>query len=90
MCRFIETLCVRNGQVQHLAYHQERVDRSRHEVLKIGQTLALDQLLQVPEKWQTVERVKCRLVYSADIEEISFSEYMPRTIQSLQLVVHDT
>lgn len=90
MCRFIETLCIRNGQIQHLSYHQARVDRSRREVLKINQSLALDQLLQVSDEWKTVERVKCRVVYSTDIEEITFAAYSPRAIRSLRLVPHDT
>jgi len=90
MCRFIETLCVRDGEIQHLPFHQARVDRSRQIVLKINQSLALDQLLQVPDEWKTVARVKCRLVYSTEIEEITFGEYIPRTIRSLRLVMHDT
>ncbi|WKN40501.1 aminotransferase class IV [Tunicatimonas pelagia] len=89
MSRFIETLCVKQGKMQHLAYHQQRVNRSRQEVLGINQPLALDQLLRVPNEWKTVARVKCRIVYSVNIEETTFSEYVPRAIQSLRLVTHD-
>jgi len=90
MCRFIETLCVRYGQVQHIEYHQARVDRSRQEVLKTNRPLALDQLLIIPKEWKTTAWIKCRIVYSTDIEEITFSEYIPRAVHSLQLVTHNT
>ena len=90
MYRFIETLCVRKGKIQHLVYHQQRVDQTRRTVLGLDGQLSLNQLLQLPDEWKNIERVKCRIVYSSTLEESTFTEYLPRAIRSLRLVTHDT
>lgn len=90
MCQFIETLCVQEGEGQHLAYHQMRVNRSRREVLGLNDVLMLQDLIRVPASLQQVVRVKCRIRYAATVEEITFTEYQPRVIRSLRLMTHDT
>ncbi|MEM9832141.1 MAG: aminotransferase class IV family protein [Bacteroidota bacterium] len=88
MCRFIETLCIQRGEILHPYYHQQRMNHSRQQVLGIDQPLVLNQLLKVPEEWILIERVKCRIVYSKNIEEVTFAEYLPRRIRSLCLITH--
>nr|WKN39968.1 aminotransferase class IV family protein [Tunicatimonas sp. TK19036] len=90
MCQFIETLCVQRGKVQHLKYHQDRVNQSRREVLGIIEPLVLADIITVPDSLKQRERIKCRLLYSASVEEITLVEYQLRTIRSLRLLDHHT
>lgn len=88
MSRLIETICVKNGKLLHLSDHQERMNRSIAHFFGTGITPDLESLLIVPEHasrgW-----VKCRVIYSQNIEQITWEPYHIREISSLALVHSD-
>ena len=78
--RYIETICVNDGEIKYLEYHLRRVEST------IGRTLPIQQL-DVPETMRE-GKVKMRIVYSRQegIEEVSFENYRIKTISHLQCV----
>lgn len=85
MCRFIETISVKDGLIQHLADHQERMDRTIFHFFGTKNVPQLESLLIVPEQarqgW-----VKCKVLYSSKIEEITWTPYQIRKLSSFSLI----
>ena len=78
---FLETLCVKEGLLQNLSYHQERIDRTLHH-FNITTKYDLKTLLTPPSD----DFLRCRILYNSDQFEVSFHDYQKQTIQKLQLV----
>lgn len=77
----LETICVREGVCQHLAYHQARMEHA------LQRSLAFDW----QEKLQAIVHtykglVKCRILYRETIEDITFHSYSPNPPKTLQLI----
>lgn len=87
MCRLIETICVKDGELLHLSDHQERMDRSVFHLFGSRQAPDLEKHLKVPPEYR-MGWIKCRVVYQHTIEEISWQTYHLRPIASIALV-HD-
>lgn len=88
MSRFIETIRIADGCPQYLEYHQQRVNRTRAEVLGALPGLSLAAALHslvVPDD----AVYKCRLVYAEAVEDCQLTLYMPKQIRSVQLVYQD-
>ncbi len=89
MYRFIETIRVENGRLQHLAYHQERVDRTMtHFFGSTAAALPLHELIRKCHIPQTGLH-KCRLTYGKLPEKIEFEPYLPHPVSSLKVVHAD-
>jgi 4-amino-4-deoxychorismate lyase len=84
MCRFIESICLRDGAFQNLDLHEERMQRAL-AFLKSTTKLNLTQLLQSKEVpahgWW-----KCRILYDDQSQEFSFEQYQPKPISSFKLI----
>ncbi|WP_457592118.1 aminotransferase class IV family protein [Hydrogenimonas sp.] len=79
-----ETICIQNGSIQHLSYHQSRFDASRAALFGSDlKRLDLGTLIKPPAGSGTL---KCRIVYDRQIKEISYTPYTPRRIRSVKLV----
>ncbi len=77
MCRLLETICLKNGVPQHLAYHEARMARAGAKVA----------LLPILENNHTTGLVKCRVIYTLEgIETIEFQAYTPLPPRTLQIV----
>lgn len=85
MCRLIETICVKDGEILHLSDHQNRMDRSRFHLFGSQKSLNLTSHLIVPPEYET-GWIKCRVVYQHKIEEISWQTYQVRPITSIALI----
>ncbi len=85
MCRFIETISVKEGRILHLSDHQERMDRTIFHFFGTKKSPDLASFLIVPEHarqgWN-----KCRVVYGSEIEDISWTPYQVRNLTSFSLV----
>ncbi len=79
----IESLCVREGQLQQLAYHQARVNRSLHPSAQLSLSSVF-----APLSLPTQGRHKLRLLYSSagQVQDISCEAYSPRPIASIVLI----
>ena len=70
--------------MQNLDLHQQRMDRSRMEVLGLVESINLAEI-RIPEEFST-GLVKCRVDYAEQIESIVFEHYVKRRINSIALI----
>ncbi len=82
---FLETIKAVDGVVQHLRYHQQRVDRTRL-TCKDFPSFELDVLVNPPS--QGIYR--CRVLYGSDLPQVSYHPYLLRLPRSFKLVASDT
>lgn len=88
MCRspkLLETIKIQNGQIQNIAWHNQRFNRSRCELFGINEIVLLENQIKISHDLDD-EIHKCRIIYSNDIESIEFEKYKLRKIRSLKLV----
>ena len=81
----IETIKCLDGKLINLPFHQKRFDHARQECFGSGDSIDLEEVLQVPEETKT-GLFKCRVLYSDKIEKIEFHSYTYRQVKSLKLV----
>ena len=85
MCRYIETIRVVDGHVCNLAYHEQRMNRTRREVLGMTDRLRIADLLESVSLPMGCS--KLRFVYDKEgIHDLTCMPYAPRQINSLRLV----
>ena len=87
MLLLIETICYENGAFQRIPLHEERMKRSRQLLFGILDPLLLSGL-SIPESLKD-QKVKCRITYSFQIEDIAYEPYIYKSIKSLKLVRED-
>ena len=88
MCQYIETLRVVDGCVCNLAYHEQRMNRTRKEMLGQPEPLRIADLLKAVSL--PMECSKLRFVYDKEgIHDITCTPYTCREIRSLHLVYDD-
>jgi 4-amino-4-deoxychorismate lyase len=89
MSRFIETIRLEDGVTNHLADHEERMNRSVAEVLHANPQFELKSILsslRLPPKGIH----KIRLVYDREIRSVEVTPYRKRGIRQLKIVYHNT
>ncbi len=84
MSSILETIQINNGNIQQLAYHEARLNRTRQALFGLP-PLALASFLDVPNQYQQ-GIVRCRVIYQQHIEDVSFVPYLFKPIQKLALV----
>lgn len=86
---FIETIRYSQGRFHLLDLHEERMARTIREVYGFSatHTPALHDILsRLPEeKYDGV--LKCRITYDTEIRDITFTPYIPRSVNSLMPVI---
>lgn len=85
MSRFIETICIQNGEIRNLEFHQERLTKTRYKNFGLTNELDLSNHIIISEN-QLNEKFKCRILYAEKIEQIEILPYEIRKINSLKLV----
>ncbi len=85
MSRFIETICILNGEIRNLEFHQERFNQTRYKKWGLTDEIILKEHIWLTEN-QKVGKQKCRILYSETIESVEIIPYSIRNIQSLKLV----
>ncbi|PJB13033.1 MAG: hypothetical protein CO119_04020 [Flavobacteriales bacterium CG_4_9_14_3_um_filter_40_17] len=83
--KLLETIQVRNGKPINIEYHSARFNLSRTELFGIKASLDLSKHIQIPKDC-LAGIYRCRLIYERDIEEIGFSAYQFKPVQSLKIV----
>ena len=85
MCQYIETIRVVDGCICNLAYHEERLNRTRKEMLGLTEPLRIADLLKAVSL--PMECSKLRFVYDKEgIHDITCTPYIRKEINSLRLV----
>ncbi len=89
MVKLIESIRILNGRISHLNLHEDRCNESRAKLWNLTNPINLRKKLTIPKKYQD-GLVKCRIVYSQEIEEITFQAYQIRTINKIKIIHSDT
>ena len=82
----LETICLKNGVFQHLAYHQARMERSCVAAPALATALPAFLEQNFAGKEIPLGTFKCRVLYHTQIEKIVLSPYLPQPPQTLQVV----
>lgn len=85
MSRLIESICILDGEIRNLDYHQKRMNHSRYKLFGLMDELDVSEIIQIDEN-QKSGKFKCRIVYAESIEEIQILPYQIRPIHSVRLV----
>lgn len=90
MSRFLETLCIRNNKIQHLSYHQNRLNFTLNQHFPAAPPeINLSQVIKLPHDLKANHTYKCRVLYEKEVSSIEFHAYNPKRIQNFQLVKGD-
>lgn len=87
MCRFIETIKIVNGLAFNFELHNERMNATRNDFFCECKKINLDDHVKCPDDLSGT--VKCRVIYSKEVEEVDYAEYKPKIINKLKLVDAD-
>lgn len=85
MCRFFETICVQDGVIQRLEYHQKRVDETRILFYPSLPPISLVSSVNIPDFAQK-DTFRCRVNYDEVIQDVLFFPYNLRTHHRIKLV----
>lgn len=88
MYQLLETIRVSNRQLQNIALHNERLNRSRKEIWGEKKEVALENIIQIPTHINN-DTFKCRVLYGKEIEKIEFMPYQIRHLERLVMVNAD-
>lgn len=80
----IESICIKDQEIQLLDYHNQRANDARFELFNIEDSLDFKDVIDVNEAKEAI--VKCRIVYGEKIESIEYQPYNLRAIKSLSIV----
>lgn len=84
---FLETICIKNGKVQNLAFHLERM---RVTAQKFHFTASdLPDLEKLAKELPASEKIKCSVIYRDTIQDVKLMVYIPRKISDLKLIEAD-
>ncbi len=89
MVKLIESIRILNGRISHLNLHEDRCNESRAKLWHLTNSINLRKKLIIPTNFLD-GLVKCRIVYSHEIEEITFQAYQIRTINKIKIIQSDT
>lgn len=89
MSLLFETIKVQNKTLHNLEYHNERLNKSRKDLLGCTDYIDLWEQISIP-KHVNNDVFKCRVLYKRKIEQIQFIRYTQRQIKTLKVVECDT
>jgi len=89
MCQLVESLKLKNGVIQHISYHQKRLDRAIDELFPEAKKIDLAGIISIPEKCHSGV-YKVRVLYGHSVDKIEIEPYVFRKIQSLKIVYHES
>jgi len=89
MSLLFETIRIVDGQFQNSELHNARLNESRKSIYHISEKIELENSISIPGEFRK-GIYKCKVMYGKQIDEVTFSRYIPRRIKSLQLINDDT
>jgi 4-amino-4-deoxychorismate lyase len=88
MCLLLETVNVRNRQLQNIEAHNLRATNSRRILFGLEDTLDLRDFISLSDDLDD-KLYKCRIVYAQTVQQVELQPYIPKRIQTLRLVLND-
>lgn len=89
MYPLVESLKLKDGIIQNLEYHQNRMNRSMDELFPDAAGINLGTAISIPADC-TSGVFKVRVLYGSSVEKIEIEPYHFRTIKSLKVVHHES
>jgi 4-amino-4-deoxychorismate lyase len=85
MCQLLETIKVKHNSLQHIFYHNNRVNYSRKLLFQSKHPWDLSKFIRISDLDQnTIYR--CRFLYAREPEGFEFIPYLKRDVQKLYLI----
>jgi len=88
MCRFVETIQLKEGDFKRLPFHQMRLKKAMNQFFPKEKVINLTEWL-LKTDYPTKGLFKCRVVYDYEIRLIEFIPYVRREIRNLKIVSSD-
>ncbi|MEE3715651.1 aminotransferase class IV [Tumidithrix elongata RA019] len=88
MSLLLETIKVKNSNLQNIEFHNQRLNFSRERLFSANQKLDLESEIQIPSDLKDGIS-KCRVLYRDKIEKIEFHPYQIKLVKTLQIVYSD-
>jgi 4-amino-4-deoxychorismate lyase len=85
MYHLFETISIRDGVAENLSWHQQRLEATYKTLFGTAPGFVLAEAVVIPSECRQ-GHFRCRLDYSRQIREISFTPYQIKEITSLQIV----
>ena len=89
MSPLLESLKLKDGIIQNLNYHQDRLNRSMEELFPTARKIDLAKEISIPENCKS-GIFKIRVLYGQTIEKIEIEPYVFRSIESFKVVHHES
>lgn len=89
MSPLLESLKLKDGSIQNLNYHQNRLNRSMDELFPDAKKIDLAKEIPIPENCNS-GIYKVRVLYGQTIEKIEIEPYVFRSVKSLKVVHHES
>lgn len=89
MCQLLESLKLKDGRIQNPEFHQNRMNRSLKELYPEAEEINLGSVISIPENCKS-GLFKVRVLYRETVEKVEIEPYQFRTIESLQVVHHES
>lgn len=87
MCLFVESIKIKDREIQNITLHNERLNKTRFEALRQTSHIDLRNILtDLPE---VTGIYKCRVLYRENIEKIEYIPYTQPNINSIKVIVAD-
>jgi 4-amino-4-deoxychorismate lyase len=83
--QLLETIKVKDGQLQNIEYHNKRFNLSRFDLFGIKENYQLENLIKVPIEFSD-GIFRCRVIYENDIQEVTFTPYIHKEINKIKLI----
>ena len=89
MCLLFETIKVKGNRLQHVDYHNLRLNKSRRELFDASDSWDLHSLFDLPILNPAII-YRCKLIYGANFHSVEFFPYTIKPLQTLKLVRVDS
>jgi 4-amino-4-deoxychorismate lyase len=80
----LESIFIKNGEIQNLAFHQARLEASLKELYPKARPINLHE--EIETQYARFAEVKCRILYTSKITGMEFLAYERKIISTLQVV----
>lgn len=84
----IESIRTCNRRLENIAWHNERLNRSRRDLFGASHEIDLREAIAVPAALSR-KLHKCRVLYGPEIQQVEFIPYQRKTINNFELVQAD-
>lgn len=85
MFSFLETICIENGEVKFLTYHQKRVNETFKSFYPELNPIDLKDFFS-KQKWPLNGIYRCRIIYEDIIKLIEFIPYSEKKIATIRII----